>query len=334
MVLLPVHVSGEIDGARLPDGGSTLSLALGARITALLHNRIAGLGERTPAELSFANLWLFRGIHSWRFHEGLWPCISGLGYDGRCQAIPLFDVRRPPVRVLSELLRRHGCLYPLCEPETAALDQAYFTLTAQRDDADYLYRAIDLAHFQGKGLHSKRNLMATFTSTHDVRAQAYEISLHDEALEVLAGWMQDKGLQSGEADDTPCRDALAHAAILGLKGFVYRVDGEVAGFLLAEMLQAGLWIIRFAKARLRFKGLAQFMFHHFAACSESNATWLNFEQDLGLLNFRQTKMSYRPTILLPKWRLSLRDDHPIAARTGAKHQGHDFLTDGHTPISQ
>jgi hypothetical protein len=48
------------------------------------------------------------------------------------------------------------------------------------------------------------------------------------------------------------------------------------------------------------------MFRHFAMRRDVRVDWLNLEQDLGLPNFRQTKQSYRPFALLPKWRLSLR----------------------------
>jgi len=86
-----------------------------------------------------------------------------------------------------------------------------------------------------------------------------------------------------------------------------------AGFLLAEELQAGVWVVRFAKGRVRFKGIAQYMFHHFAQAAPRPAHWLNFEQDLGLANFRRTKLSYQPSVLLAKWRVSQFSQDP--ART-------------------
>ena len=309
-------VAGEPDPPDPPDTGSELTLSLASRIATLLSRRIAALDERTPAELSFANLWLFRIVHRWRFHDGPWPHIAGIGYDGQHHALPLFDVRLAPVAVLRALVARHGSLSPLSEPEAAAMDGRHFTLTANRDDSDYLYRASDFRHYQGSGLHNKRNLMAALLATHPVQARAYQAGHREDALTVLAGWMLDKGLQAGEADEIPCREALGRAGQLGLRGFLYEVDGRAAGFLLAEALQPGLWVIRFAKARMRYKGLAQFMFHHFAADDEHAVIWLNFEQDLGLPNFRQTKMSYRPAALIPKWRLLPRQEPSVPPRPG------------------
>ncbi len=48
------------------------------------------------------------------------------------------------------------------------------------------------------------------------------------------------------------------------------------------------------------------MFHHFCT-ARPEVQWLNFEQDLGLPNFRQTKQSYQPEALLDKCRLRGRD---------------------------
>jgi hypothetical protein len=34
--------------------------------------------------------------------------------------------------------------------------------------------------------------------------------------------------------------------------------------------------------------------------------WLNFEQDMGLANFRRSKLSYQPSALISKFRVRLR----------------------------
>ena len=66
-------------------------------------------------------------------------------------------------------------------------------------------------------------------------------------------------------------------------------------------------VIRFAKGLARFKGISPLLFHHFAAQPPWPVDWMNFEQDLGLANFRKTKLSYQPSHLLPKYRAALRN---------------------------
>lgn len=294
--------------------GTPLTLGMAGRIAPALARRMAGWGEATPADLSFANLWLFRRAHDYRLHEGDWPCISGHTYDGHRHAIPLFGLDQAPASVLAQLSAQHGCLYPLSEQEAAQVRAWGLHLSSQRDDADYLYPAVQFASYAGRVLQKKRNLMAQLLTAHTVTAQPYTPALQTQALQVLQAWLADKGKASGDADDLPCREALALAPELGLSGFVYQADGQAAGFLLAEALQPGVWVIRFAKALVRYKGMAQFMFHHFAGAAPQPAHWLNFEQDLGLPNFRRTKQSYQPSRLVAKWRASHLPQDPPAPR--------------------
>lgn len=284
--------------------GIELTLDLSPRVQPLLQARIAGLAERAPADLSYGNLWLFRRAHDWRLHEGDWPCIAGRSYDGASHALPLFDVAAAPAAALHEVIERHGSLFPLTGREMAALGASGLRIEANPDDSDYVYPAEQFRHYPGRLLHKKRNLLAQFSSAHAVTAPPYAPALREEALAVLDGWLADKHKQRGEADDDACREALEHAALLGLEGFLYRADGRPAGFLLAEELQPGVWVIRFAKGLVRYTGVAQHMFQHFAGHAPRPAHWLNFEQDLGLANFRRTKQSYQPAFLLPKWRAS------------------------------
>jgi uncharacterized protein len=298
---------GAEPGVAAGSGGVELTLALAPRIAPLLARRTAGLAERTPADLTFGNLWLFRRAHQWRWHDGAWPHISGVAYDGQELALPLFDVRNVPMDVLRALMGRHGALFPLCEREAEAVRGAGIRLAEHRDDADYVYRAQKFRSYRGRALRKKANLMAQLLAAHAVDAEPYGPHLREDALGVLGGWMQDKGKAPGEADEAACNDALALAPELRLRGFLYRADGQPAGFLLAEPLQDGVWAVRFAKGLARFKGIAQYMFHHFASSGSSTdgtaVEWLNFEQDLGLANFRHTKTSYQPDFLLPKWRV-------------------------------
>jgi hypothetical protein len=144
--------------------------------------------------------------------------------------------------------------------------------------------------------------------------------LRAEAEGVLQAWLADKGKTAGDADDGACREALAWAAELGLQGWLLRADNEPAGFVLGQALQPGVDVIRFAKGLRRFQGVPQALFQHYArhraATAQPPLKWLNFEQDLGLPNFRRTKMSYAPAALLDKHRAWWR--HGALAATGRK----------------
>ena len=110
---------------------------------------------------------------------------------------------------------------------------------------------------------------------------------------------------SGEADEAACTEALQLAATLGLQGFLHRVDGMPAGFVLAQPLRPGVWVMRFAKGLDHFKGIYQHRFQHFCL-TMPGVQRLNFEQDMGVPNFRRSKLSYQPSALIPKYRVGLR----------------------------
>ena len=67
--------------------------------------------------------------------------------------------------------------------------------------------------------------------------------------------MSAKAKASGKADEAACTEALQLAATLGLQGFLHRVDGVPAGFVLAQPPRPGVWVMRFAKGLDRFKGV-------------------------------------------------------------------------------
>lgn len=288
--------------------GVALDLAHQRWVEDALRRLAQGTGEQCLSDFSFSNLYLFRRTHDYRVHEGPWPFVSGKTYDGVRHAIPLFRIEEAPVQVLRELLRSAGadCLFPVPEHSVCALDPEKFVFEACRDDADYLYPADNFRHYRGTLLNKKRNLMRQLLATHQVRSAALRADHKDAAEQVLTRWMSDKGQPVGGADESPCLEALLHANRLGLEGFMHWVDGEPAGFVLAEPLQPGVFAMRFAKSLNACKGLAQYMFHHFCTEFRPPVQWLNFEQDLGLPNFRLTKQSYKPAALLAKYRVRLR----------------------------
>jgi len=55
------------------------------------------------------------------------------------------------------------------------------------------------------------------------------------------------------------------------------------------------------------------MFHDFATRNKDRYQHYNFEQDLGIVNFRKNKLSYQPERLLEKYRVRVYWPQRIAA---------------------
>ncbi len=261
--------------------------------------------EHRLADPWFANLYLFRHAHGWRWQRGPWPCIAGQAYDGARLLLPLFDLASAPQAALQALLAEHDAFGPLSDAQVARLDPARFASHTVRDEADYLYSADQFRQYRGRLLQKKRNLVKQLLAAHAVQAEPYHPGLADEATQVLQGWLHDKAKAAGETDDGPCREALVLAAALGLDGTLYRIGGRAVGFVLGEPVAGHVTVMRFAKGLDAYKGLYPHMFQQYCQ-ARPQLQWLNFEQDLGATNFRQTKLSYQPLALLAKHRVRLR----------------------------
>mgnify|MGYP002078972078 CR=1 FL=1 len=285
-----------------------MPLALGhlSQIEPALQRLRAGLGRHALSEYSFANLYLFRAAHAYRWLPGPWPCVSGLTYDGVRHLLPLFDPREAPADALAALLRDHDCFYPIPEQRLAAFDPALFEWSAVADDSDYLYPAANFRDYRGEKLRKKRNLMRQLLAAHRVQVQRLDAGRITDAMRILSGWMDDKGKATGDADELPCIDALHLIEVFGMDAEIHYADGVPAGFLIAQPLAEGVAVMRFSKGVDAYRGIYQYMFHHFCAARQDRLEWLNFEQDLGLANFRRTKQSYQPQQLLAKYRVRLR----------------------------
>lgn len=292
------------------DCGVPLTLSLRGTLAALVEAVAADAGHARLSEHSFANLFLFRRVHGYRFHPHPVPHVTGRTYDGARHLFPLVALDERSLARLAPALADGTCLYPVAAWQLASLDPERFEWTAHPADADYLYPAQNFRDYRGKRLAPKRNLVRQLLRDQAMRAEPWSPALADDCRAILAAWMADRGKAGGEADEVACLAALRHAPRLGLHGFVHYADGDPAGFVLAEPFADGTFVMRFAKGRDRFKGIYPWMFQHFCGPHSRDVRWVNFEQDLGLATFRQTKRSYAPSAQLAKYRVRLRSGCP------------------------
>ena len=287
------------------DIGLPLTLEHSEEIDAMLFPLRERLGSACLSEFAFSNLYLFRRAHAYRFLRGPWPCIAGVTYDGVPHLMPLFDIGMAPISVLKDLLREHDCFFPVPAFTAAALDASLFTVMQCEDDADYLYAAQNFRDYRGELLRKKRQLMQQLLRQWQVTTHPLSPDRIDDAESLLATWMQDKEKVQGEADESACREALQLIGRFGFDTRIYYANGNPAGFLIAQRLSTDTVAMRFAKGSDSYKGIYQYMFHHYCM-QQQDIAWVNFEQDIGLPNFRQTKRSYQPHAMLQKCRIALR----------------------------
>ena len=264
----------------------------------------AGLGDASdaPSEQCFANLFLFRARHRYRLCTEPVPHVRGITYDGQVHALPLGAIDIDGAHAL--LADGVDCLFPLAEDVARALAaDSRFALNSVSADDDYLFDGPAMAALQGAKV--RRAQAKRFAASAAPVWLPWKAELAQDALAVLEGWLADVGRSPERTDIAECREAIAHAAEIGLEGGLVRAgDGAPLAFLLASRRRDGERIVHFAKGRRAAEGVYPWMFAHYAAIS--GAPRLNFEQDLGNPGLAQSKQAYRPVAMRRKWRLSRR----------------------------
>jgi len=272
----------------------------------LLHPLLKTAGV-TLSEFSFANLFLFRRRHNYRVSvEGTAPFITGETYDGLRFAMPAGDLRRLPAHMMEEMLAAADALFPIPQEWLTLFDSERFVWTCQDGDADYIYPTEQICTFQGRKMHAKKNLRNQFVAQHRHQGRPLTIERIPDALAILDSWQTDSGLPHQDTDYAACREALQLSEELQLCGGIYYAEDLPAGFILGEELGQEMFVLHFAKALIRFKGIYQFLFSSFACILPGHYRRLNLEQDLGQEGLRASKQSYAPEFLQKKYRVSRR----------------------------
>jgi hypothetical protein len=258
------------------------------------------------SEYTFANLYLFRRNHEYEVLFDKEIFIKGRSYDGHTYLMPTMDIRGIDPAYLKELIRRVEFLFPIPEAWLTQFNADEFEITFSEGDADYEYTVEKMSTYAGRHLHKKRNLLKQFLEAYKHDARPLTNDRLDDARFVLNDWMQTSESTKEETDYSPCLEALDRYDELVICGGIYYAEGEPAGFVLGEELNDETFVLHFAKARTKFKGIYQYMFNNFAKILPPKYKYLNLEQDLDKENLRIFKSSYVPEAMIRKARVRLK----------------------------
>ncbi len=277
------------------------SLGLGHK--ELLFERLKGI-DIPVSEYSFPNAYLFRAVHRYEVLRDREVFLRGVSYDGSTYLMPTWNVKETDVPYLRDMMASVDCLFPVPEAWLPIFSTGGFDFHYKEGDTDYIYTLEKMSTFRGRHLHKKRNLLKQFVTAHSHREVPLTRELMDDAVSVLNEWQAETGLASQDTDYQPCLEALQLYDELVLCGGIYYADDEPAGFIVGEELNPETFVLHFAKARKKYKGIYQYMFNSFAKILPAKYRFLNFEQDLDREALRIAKSSYLPDLMLRKFRVS------------------------------
>lgn len=258
------------------------------------------------SELTFANLYLFRGAHDYRLTRVDDSVLAlGRGYDGSSYFLPPFsgDIAVAAGKLLDAGETLYGADDAFLERH---LWGGEFEVREDRDNFDYLHVKEEMATLKGKLYHKKKNRVNYFRVRHRHEVDFYGEQYLEGALALLDEWRRvhaaaDAGSASMETDGTA--EALRLHDRLGLSGIVVLVEGRVKGFALGERLNETTAVCHFEKGDVFMDGLYQLLDREFARLIFPDCRYLNREQDLGEPSLRQAKLSYHPLELVKKYRV-------------------------------
>ncbi len=206
------------------------------------------------------------------------------------------------VNYFNNVLKKPFKIYLADEEAIKVLDlpQDRFLVREEEDLKDYLYSGNALRTLSGKKLHKKKNNLNYFTKTYEGR---YEYSTmccsdRDEVFSFLDRWRIAKAddiEEHLEAEVNGIHSILKNCSILNIHMGCVRVDGVMEAFTIGSYNQfEDMVIVHIEKANPNIRGLYQYINREFLLREFPDAGLVNREDDMGLDNLRQAKLSYDP----------------------------------------
>jgi len=188
-----------------------------------------------------------------------------------------------------------------------------FSVTYNRDVADYVYDRRKLVALSGKKYHGKKNHVNKFKRAFE--NWAYEPITQDnvdDCLAMLSEWKKinsvDKDYEK-HAESCVARKSLINLDMLGEKGGLIRAEGRVVAFTIGEKVNSDTFVVHIEKAFADVPGAYAIVNQQFIEHEAGDCLYVNREDDAGEEGLRQAKVSYHPLFMIEKGLAVIKNDH-------------------------
>lgn len=178
---------------------------------------------------------------------------------------------------------------------------------------EYIYRREDIVALKGNPFKAKRALYNHFVKNYHYEYLPFEKNMQAQCETLYESWAKERAQnhddeiyrQMLKENQSVHRLALSHDKDLGLVGRVVLVDKKIKAYSFGFKLNNDTFCILLEIADLNVKGLSVFIFRELCADREiQKYAFVNCMDDFGLDNIRTTKLSFRPSKLLPSYVVS------------------------------
>ena len=179
-----------------------------------------------------------------------------------------------------------------------------YSFDEKRDAFDYIYLQSDLAELSGKKYHGKRNHISAFSRSFKWEFRPLSEVVKEDIRRCAAEWYG----QNSQKEDSYmlCEKRgiglmLDNYENLGIRGGAIYVNGKAVAFTLGSAVNDSVFDTHIEKALPEYAAAYTVINNEFAK-TLADFKYINREDDLGLEGLRKAKLSYKPGILLKKYR--------------------------------
>lgn len=193
----------------------------------------------------------------------------------------------------------------IIEPEMfEIIDKLYpneYTISYERDSADYIYKIRDLADLSGKKYHGKKNHINKFKKTYQnwsyEKINKYN---YEDCIDMVKDWcVLNECANDREKADEICVmiNGIKYRDELGLKGGLIRISDRIVAVTLGEEINSEMFVIHFEKAFANVDGAYPMINQQFILNELMEYKYVNREEDVGAEGLRKAKESYHPIFM-------------------------------------
>ncbi len=228
-----------------------------------------------------------------------------------CFLLPITDDLPKAIAELEAHCSESGQRFHLeCVPleQALELEKMGYTIEHVRALDDYLYESEKLIHLRGRKLQAKRNHISQFERnyTYSVRSLSTK-EMRDECYTMASTtWVDTKNSNTKEIQDElrAMRLAFDNWEALGLVGMLVCVDHHLTAFTVGEIIDDQLAIVHFEKGDTSYIGIYSVINQLFCSQYLSDVKYVNRQEDAGVEGLRKAKLSYKPDLMVEKYRVT------------------------------
>ena len=177
--------------------------------------------------------------------------------------------------------------------------------TSNRDWADYLYNADDLADMAGRKFSGQRNHINKFHKLYpNYSYQRITPENSHRIVDFLMDYEKNHGKEASLAQEELARtlELIPYLEKFKLPGGFIEVEGVIVAIAIGEVVKDTLYC-HIEKANREYPGSYQMIVKEFSSDMRTNygIRYINREEDVGDLGLRTSKLSYHPIALLDKF---------------------------------